>query len=506
MTVECFNENAPSEATVDQVQGLIDKAILKGKTRGWVLDRVCELGGFPSSTLRGDDFLLVGLTHFTHEAFETLKAEIEALEGPPETKPTKEDFEALFGLAADKGIDKQEVLNWFTYAGCSLVLNGYDCSWDLYDQMVLRIDSQPVPGEEKQPESAVDEAQEKALDALFSDPKDSPEPSSTDQAPVAESNESQKAPTSTDTSSFTATAESAPIAQPGGTPDSSQPLPTDTAGESQTEGSKSGRKKKASGKSSKESAAASSGGGENEIGYSDDPADYILNAFRERDIRLEVETFNRDLANQGISAWIEPVLGPSPTFKIHVDGDEPSVREMVDVAIPAKLRTDLQKACKHWLRALGSITRKQSELLDLDANYAALKRDLQSDLDALQACYGHGVETVARRYQEAQKREDGSYRKKSLKTLVGVIKFGKTGGLKINKEELLASILEKPEEEQAIFPLHRTEEVNIYIDELKETGLLESWQDLGLRGITEVEENEVGSISISPRPRASEGT
>lgn len=501
MTVECFNENKPSEATVDQVQSLIDKAILKGKTRSWVLDRVCDLGGFPSSTLRGDDFLLVGLTHFTLEAFDKLKAEIDALEGPPETKPTKEDFDALFAMAAEKGIDKQEVLNWFTYAGCSLILNNYDCSWQLYDEIVLKIDHVPDTEAEATAVNAdAEKLMDAALDALFQSPKASPESSSTSETPVAQS--ISQAP-QTATSSSDASAESAPTPTSGEKPDSSES--TQVTEPAAPEASKSGKKRsqKASGKAAKEPGAAS---GEAEVGYTSDPEDFILNAFRERDIRLEVETFNRDLAEQGINAWIEPVLGPSPTFRIHVDGDDEAVRSIVDVAIPDKLRTDLKNACKHWLRALGSITRKMSELVDLEANYQAMKQELLSDMEALNSCYAHGIETVARRYQAQQLKPDGSYRKKNLKTLAGVITFGKTGGLKIDKDELLASILEKPEEEQAIFPLHRSEEVNIYIDELKETGLLESWQDLGLRGITEEPVNEVGSIKIAPRPRASEGT
>lgn len=540
--IDVMTEDRPSEVTVDQLQRLIDLALKKGKSRSWTLDEVCELGGYPSSTLRGDDFILCGITHFTQEAAKKLEEKIAAL--PDLSAPTFEDQKALAARALELGFTAEEysdfMREFWPDQSVPLTWSQHDAAKDaiesrltaedkeFYEEELEGCDAEEQldklferEAERQKQEKEIEEKQNKALDELgFGDPKAPPAESvSADpSANIADSIESQSNESTTADSPSTikpssaATAESASSTSTSGSESIQEENQTEPSSESSKTGSskssKSGRKKTASSKESngsKEGSAKRSAEGELEYGFTDDPNDFVFNSFRIHKIDLALVEINTKLEERRNPIRFTAERGSPPTFGMRF---EQATQEQIDEAvgmIPESLKTDLSRACKHVLTAVSAITRKQAEIELLTRNYEALKKELEEERAAIEACYGAEIHEWALRQLDKKRKPDGSLRTKTIKTIAGVLSFTKSGGRKIDEKELIASILEKPEEERALFPpIVEDVVLRINVDELKTSGLLDAWKELGLRGVTEVPENEIGNFKISAKPRGGE--
>lgn len=537
MTVEVFNEDRPSEATVDQVKTLLDLAQIKGQTRSWLLDKVGDLGGYPSSIIQGDSYILTGVTHFTLENFAKLKAELEAMPDMHMGRPSETDIEALYeaGIACGhtreaikeivgdltgctwEQLDKaqEKVINAWTEEEKEFYEEEMEGK-DLEDQLDIALQrdddasaakaSEPVSMDEGE-KAEIERKHQEALDALFGSdvPKSEAVAGDTSEevnTPKADSITSSPttAPTAQSEETCTAAGSSpAPVENVNSSQDGTSPA--ETAGAKPKRG---GRKPKAQPEASSVGSLRNSDS-EVEYGFTDAPEDFVLNAFKAKDIRLAMVEINANLEQEGCPAEVTMQLGREPRFI--VEGKDLSQEQIDNILqrIPQEIHDKLKSACKHWCTALSSMSRKQGEIDALEANYKAMRKELEGDLEAIKACYWSDVESIARRKNEEQnKKPDGSWRQKNVKTFAGVLEFGKTGGRKINEAELLASILELPEEEQEAFPLF-TETITILeLPVLEQSGLLDNWEELGLRGIVDTDVNEVGSCKFRPTPRFTE--
>lgn len=526
--IDVMTEDPPSEVTVDQAQRLIDLALKKGKSRSWTLDEICDLGGYPSSTLRGEDYILCGITHFTQEAAKKLEEKIAAL--PDLSAPTFEDQKALAARALELSFsaeeysefmkefwpDQSHALTWEQYDRAKDALESRLPAADkeFYEEELEGLDAEEQldklferEDERQKQEKEIEAKQKAALDELgFGDPKEPAAPGAISAAPSSETIQTTPAinsgaPNAASESGKNAGSDS--ISQEEATEPSSLESKTE-----ESKGTKPGRRSKKA--SSSDSAAPGkpsvkrSAEGEVEYGFTEDPADYVFNAFRIQKIDLALIEINTKLEEARNPVRISVNRGPTPTFGLNFDQ---ATQEQIDEAvsfIPESLKTDLKRACKHVLTAVSAITRKQSEIKDLEANFQALKRELEADLGAIQACYGSEIHEWAIRKLEADRKPDGSLRKKSIKTLAGVLTFRKSGGRKIDRKELVASILEKPEGERALFPIEEEVVYHVNVEEMESSGLLDAWEDLGLRGVTDIPVDEIGTFAIEPKPRGGE--
>lgn len=538
--IDVMTEDRPSEATVDQLQRLIDLALKKGKSRSWTLDEVCELGGYPSSTLRGDDFILCGITHFTQEAAKKLEEKIAAL--PDLSAPTFEDQKALAARALELGFTAEEysdfMREFWPDQSVPLTWSQHDAAKDaiesrltaedkeFYEEELEGCDAEEQldklferEAERQKQEKEIEEKQNKALDELgFGDPKAPPAESVSADPSVkiadltgSESNNTTADHASIIKPSSAATAESASSTSTSGSESIQEENQTEPSSESSKTGSskssKSGRKKTASSKESngsKEGSAKRSAEGELEYGFTDDPNDFVFNSFRIHKIDLALVEINTKLEERRNPIRFTAERGSPPTFGMRF---EQATQEQIDEAvgmIPESLKTDLSRACKHVLTAVSAITRKQAEIELLTRNYEALKKELEEERAAIEACYGAEIHEWALRQLDKKRKPDGSLRTKTIKTIAGVLSFTKSGGRKIDEKELIASILEKPEEERALFPIKSEISHWLDIEEMKTSGLLDVWQELGLRGVNDFPENEIGNFKISAKPRGGE--
>ncbi|MCA0314195.1 MAG: hypothetical protein LCH63_10205 [Candidatus Melainabacteria bacterium] len=524
MTVDCFKEEEEKSVSVEEVNWLIDKAIAAGKTRGYVLDRVSELGGYPTSQVFGDDYRLVDVTHFPKSKFEELSKEIAAL-SKVESRPTNEDWYQLEKEAAELGINGAQIFTIAKAVGVDMTVKK-SCTWDDLDKVreaayKWKHQSPPKPAPARDDREA-QEKMDRALEEVFGECKEIAERSETSTSTIQMesigSRTEAKSGTEGDTSIPSTSSTDFALNEKARTEASTSSSSPDIAGSEKSEANSSlsahaavassqkkpGRSKKSAPASEDGSSASktpSATSSEDCLVVDNDPSNFIWNQWKKKDIDLFVIGFNQELRANGFAAWIEPVNGPEPHFEIHVDGGDEVVRESVRLLIPEEQIQALKKASKHVLKALYGLSRKASELADLKANFEAMRREIEEAQTAIHSCYAADIEEWGKRVVDKHyKKADGSYSKKLVKTLAGVIEFRKTGGLKIDEEKLVASILAKPKEEREIYPISEDVVYKLDLEAFKQAGYHEMAEELQLEGIELTDVQELGKVSILAKP------